>query len=244
MFLPTFNEETHLCAAIKSQIAQVMMSYIAITNDPLSLIPLEPPPIDPINPQKPDIEIFKLMLSSNNSTEGIGEILKDIINQSNLTDDKFFSELRAMEGASHTLWNIGQAIYLKHFGDNKIPDNLGAWKTLHALGLPWEKPVAKNDFTLMLTNIQKIHEVTLIHCLLLVMGIPQTSLPNEKLKLKAKSINHVINLCYDRFFGCAALKRADGLNSPKLFGLITPLRDFATIVEANRSMKQAILGDY
>ncbi|KAA1084214.1 hypothetical protein PGT21_021262 [Puccinia graminis f. sp. tritici] len=266
MFLPTFEEESHFCNAIKSQIAQVMMSYIATTYDPKSSIPLEPPSIDQIRAQNPDIKMFELMLASDNCAEGIGEILTDIIKQTNLTPDEFFSELQIMDGdlgtlqnmeclrgqrkpsgykedslgnifmllgASHTLWNIAQAIYLKHFGNNKIQDDLGSWRTLQALGLPSEKPAAKNDFTLMLTSIQKIHEVTLIHCLLL---------PNEKIKLKAKSINHIINLCYDRFFGCTQLKKAKTFNSPKLFNLMTRLRDFATIVEADRLMKAGDIG--
>ncbi|EFP90533.2 uncharacterized protein PGTG_16559 [Puccinia graminis f. sp. tritici CRL 75-36-700-3] len=195
MFMPTSEEEIHFRAAIKSQIAQ--------------------------------ITILKLMLASDNCAEGVGKIFSDIIDQTYLTPEQFFSELQVMEGdlgtimnleclrsqrkpsghkeeslgnifmllgAAHTLWNIGQAIFLKHFGNNKNQDDLGAWRTLQALGLPSEKPAAKKDFTLMLTNMQKIHEATLIHCLLLVMGIPRNSLPNEKLKLTAKSINHAIDL--------------------------------------------------
>jgi hypothetical protein len=50
-------------------------------------------------------------------------------------------------GALHTLWNVSQAV----------------WSTLEALGIPSDRPLAKNDFTLMLTNMQKVHEVKLIH---------------------------------------------------------------------------------
>ncbi|KAA1113943.1 hypothetical protein PGTUg99_020757 [Puccinia graminis f. sp. tritici] len=275
MFMPTFEEEIHFRAAIKSQIAQVMMTYIATTDDPKKLVPLESPTIDQITAKKPQITMLKLMLASDNCAEGVGKIFSDIIDQTYLTPEQFFSELQVMEGdlgtimnleclrsqrkpsghkeeslgnifmllgAAHTLWNIGQAIFLKHFGNNKNQDDLGAWRTLQALGLPSEKPAAKKDFTLMLTNMQKIHEATLIHCLLLVMGIPRNSLPNEKLKLTAKSINHAIDLCYTRFFGCTALQNADKSDSPKLFNLMTRLRDFATVIEANRAMKAGDIG--
>jgi hypothetical protein len=198
MFLPTPEQSSHFRAVIKSQIAQVAMSYIFTTNDPKHLIPLEPPSIDQISAQKPDIAMLKLMLSSDNCAEGIGDILDDIIAQTNLNPTQFFSELQMMEGdlgtiqnleslwsqqkpsghmeeslgnifmllgAAHTMWNIGQAIYLKHFGDNKKQEDLGAWRTLQALGLPSEKPSEKKDFTLMINNMQKIHEVTLLHFL-------------------------------------------------------------------------------
>ncbi|PLW39630.1 hypothetical protein PCASD_08777 [Puccinia coronata f. sp. avenae] len=159
MFLPTCEQEVHFTAAIESQIAQAMMTYVAETDDPKSSIPLKPPPIDLITPKKPDIALFKLMLASDNCASGIREILNNIIRQTNLTPNQFFSELQIMEGnlamvqnlkclqsqrkpsghkedalanifmnrgASHTLWNIGQAVYLKHYGDNKKQDNLAA----------------------------------------------------------------------------------------------------------------------
>ena len=199
MFLPTCEQEVHFTAAIKSHIAQAMMTYVAETDNPKSSIPLKPPPIDPITPKKPDIAMFKLMLASDICAAGIGEILNNIIRQTNLTPDQFFSELQIMEGdlatvqnleclqaqrkrgghkedalanifmnlgASHTLWNISQAVYLKHYGNNKKQDDLGAWRTLQALGIPSDKPLEKKYFTLMITNMQKIHEATLVHCLL------------------------------------------------------------------------------
>ncbi|OAV96426.1 hypothetical protein PTTG_26389 [Puccinia triticina 1-1 BBBD Race 1] len=275
MFIPTPEQEAHFGSAIKSQIAQVMMTYIATTNDPKRLIPLEPPTINQIRAQKPDIAMMKLMLVSDNCAKGIGNVLNDIIAQTNLKPNQFFSELQVMEGdlgkilnleclqsqrrpsghnkeslgnifmllgAAHTLWNISQAIFLKHFGNNRNQEDLGVWRTLQALGLPSEKPAAKKDFTLMLTNIQKIHEVTLIHCLQLVMRQPRNSLPNDKLKLTAASINQIIDACYNRFFGRAAFQKAKNMNLPALFNLMTRLRDFATIIEANRSMKAGDIG--
>ena len=127
------------------------------------------------------------------------DVFKDIINQMNLSETEFFSELQIMDGnlgtalnleslrsqrkprghlenslgntfmllgASHTLWKISQAIFLHHFGNNTNCEDLEAWCTLQALGLPSDWPLAKNDFTLMLTNIKKIYEVSLIYCLL------------------------------------------------------------------------------
>ncbi|KAA1105015.1 hypothetical protein PGTUg99_007034 [Puccinia graminis f. sp. tritici] len=53
-------------------------------------------------------------------------------------------------GAAHVMWNIAQAIFLAHFGDNHDSEDLCAWHTLSALGIPSERPTVKNDFNLMI----------------------------------------------------------------------------------------------
>jgi hypothetical protein len=66
-------------------------------------------------------------------------------------------------GAAHTLWNLGQAVYLEHWGDEKHAWDTGAWQSLHALGIPVNKPVTKKDFNLMLSYIERIHTATIIY---------------------------------------------------------------------------------
>ncbi|PLW48878.1 hypothetical protein PCASD_02793 [Puccinia coronata f. sp. avenae] len=199
MFIPTFEENLHCSHVIKSQLTQALLGYLVSATDTKTDLPLDPPPINPIMPQKPDIQMLKLMIASNNSAEGIGQFLNDIIRQTDLTPERFFSKLQIMEGdlgtllnleslqlqrrpsghvesslgntfmllgASHTLWNFAQAYLLMHHGDPSDREDLGAWSPLEALGLPSDQPLGKKDFTQMLTNIQKVHEVTLIHCLL------------------------------------------------------------------------------
>ncbi|KNZ55122.1 hypothetical protein VP01_275g5 [Puccinia sorghi] len=83
-----FTRGFHFSPAIKSQIAQFMMSYIAITDNHKNQIPPEPPQI--INPQNQDIEIFH------------DEILTDIIAQTDLNPYEFFLELQVMESPRYT----------------------------------------------------------------------------------------------------------------------------------------------
>jgi hypothetical protein len=64
-------------------------------------------------------------------------------------------------GAAHVMWNIAQAIFLAHFGDNHDSEDLGAWHTLLALGIPLERPTVKNNFNLMIANMTKIHHAFL-----------------------------------------------------------------------------------
>ncbi|KAH9449919.1 hypothetical protein Pst134EA_026630 [Puccinia striiformis f. sp. tritici] len=69
-------------------------------------------------------------------------------------------------GAAHTLWNISQAIFLAHWGNEKLARDTGAWRTLHSLGVKTEKPITKKDYNLMLYHMEKVHEASLLYCVL------------------------------------------------------------------------------
>ncbi|PLW12214.1 hypothetical protein PCASD_18831 [Puccinia coronata f. sp. avenae] len=216
MFIPTFQENLHFSKVIKSQLARVLMGYVVIYTNNKSPIPLDLPPITPIEAQKPNIHMLKLMRASNNLAEGIGQVLSDIIRQTSLTEEQYHSKLQILEGDLGTVLNL-ESLRAQRKPSGHVEtslgntfmllEDLGAWSTLEALGLPSDRPLGKNDFTQMITNIQKIHEVTLIHCLLL-----------------------------------NASKKAAKFSSPKLRNLLLRLRDFATIIEANRSMKAGNIG--
>jgi hypothetical protein len=143
--------------------------------------------------------MLKMMIASDNSAKGMGEVLQGINNQTNESPDKFSERLQVMEGdlgtycnlesicalrkptayaeeslsdkfmllgASHTLWNVAQAVFFLHHGDSSNSEDLGAWHTMESLGIPLERPVTKKDFTLMISNMQRVHEVTIVYCLL------------------------------------------------------------------------------
>ncbi|KAH9458558.1 hypothetical protein MJO28_005620 [Puccinia striiformis f. sp. tritici] len=277
LFLPTETENLHFKAVIKSQIARVLLDYIATSSAKNSnnLVLRDPPPIDQIKAAKPDIHMLKMMVASDNSSAGVDEVLTSIIRQSGLTPEEFYGRFQLMEGdlgtclnleslralrkpsgfaenslsniimlmgASHTLWNISQAIFIHHFGKPNNANDQGAWRTLSALNLPCDKPIAKNDFTSMINNIQKIHEVTILECLLQVMGISKTSLPNTKVAFPPETLNKIIDLCYNRFFGPNVIRDALKNSSSRYYNLLLRLRDFSTIVEANRAMQAGDIG--
>ncbi|KAA1106889.1 hypothetical protein PGT21_000173 [Puccinia graminis f. sp. tritici] len=88
-FLPT--TETNLVeeAVWKSQIALVMMKYIAIPSDKSTLVPTEPPVVDQISHEKPVIHSLKLMEASDNCAEGVGQVFQSIIGQTGIPAEKF-----------------------------------------------------------------------------------------------------------------------------------------------------------
>jgi hypothetical protein len=69
-------------------------------------------------------------------------------------------------GAAQTLWNLSQAIFLAYWGNKKHARDTGSWQTLHALGIPANKPVTKKDFNLMMCHMEKIHEANILYCVL------------------------------------------------------------------------------
>ncbi|POW01479.1 hypothetical protein PSHT_12515 [Puccinia striiformis] len=233
VFLPTQKTSYHFQAVIKSQITDVLLKYIATAGDNMVNLRKNPPVIEPIEVKRPNITMLKLMIASDNSAQGMGEVFEGIMHQTGLTPAEFFSPLRVFEGdlgtcmnleslrnqrkpsghienslssiftllgASHILWNVAQAVYLLHYGNYLDSNDLGAWHTLHALGVPAEKPTTKKDFTLMLTNLTKSHEASILYCLLTVMGYPNALLSDEKVTLPSGKLQEVVDGCYQRFF--------------------------------------------
>ncbi|KAA1071123.1 hypothetical protein PGTUg99_017615 [Puccinia graminis f. sp. tritici] len=199
MFAPTPDSTIHFEKTLKSQITQVILKYFATPTDKRVELQKSPPEVNPITSEDPNITMLKLMLASDNSALGVGEVFTGVIQQSGLKAADFHSRLQIVEGdlgscnifdslrkqrtpalgdhnsldnilpipgAAHTLWNLAQAIYLGHWGNEKLARDTGAWRTLHALGIPTEKPVTKKDFNLMLSHVEKIHEATLLYFVL------------------------------------------------------------------------------
>jgi hypothetical protein len=75
-------------------------------------------------------------------------------------------------GASHTLWNVAHCIYKTHLGDPRKSSDTGAWRVLHALGVPHEKAMPKKDYSLMVKYIEQVHEATILAGLKYVTLLP------------------------------------------------------------------------
>ncbi|OAV92132.1 hypothetical protein PTTG_09097, partial [Puccinia triticina 1-1 BBBD Race 1] len=145
-------------------------------------------------------------------------------------------------GAAHTLWNLSQAIFLGHWRNEKYARDTGAWRTLHALGIPTKKPVTKKDFNLMLSHVEKIHEATLLYCVLLVANRAHVPLSADQLKLSSETIEDWVKQTYERFCSGEAHQSELAQSFPAHKNFLLWIRDFATIVEANRAMKDVDYG--
>ncbi|KAA1068901.1 hypothetical protein PGT21_005196 [Puccinia graminis f. sp. tritici] len=265
MFTPTITSTDHWEKTQKSQITRVILEYLAKPKDSRVSLSKSPPAVHPITPEDPKISMLRLMIASDNSAQGVGDVFTGIIQQSGLTPEEFHSRLQIIKGdlgscnifdslrkqrcpasgdhnsldnvlpipgAAHTLWNIAQAVFLAHWGNKKLARDTGAWRVLHALGVPVTKPVTKKDFNLMLCHIEKIHEASL----LLVAN--RTHLPlTELLDLSSETIAHWVDLTWDRFCSREAFQCELAKTAPSHMNFLLRLRDFGTIIEAHRAMK-------
>ncbi|KNE87859.1 hypothetical protein PSTG_18750 [Puccinia striiformis f. sp. tritici PST-78] len=97
-FFPDSATEDHYAAVWKSQLATVMNKYIAVPSKTDGAYSNQPPPLEVLSPTAPDFHMLKLMEESDNSAEGIGQVMEAVQRQTGLTAEEFFGRLQPMEG--------------------------------------------------------------------------------------------------------------------------------------------------
>ncbi|KNZ64072.1 hypothetical protein VP01_106g1 [Puccinia sorghi] len=121
-------------------------------------------------------------------------------------------------GTLHTLWNLAQKILTNHLGNTLNKEDLGAWQSLLALGIPPEKFIQKEDF-------QKVHERTQESCcfnlpipiykfcdLRVIMKIEREPIYHlETQHIPTSQLKNIINECSNQLCSPAAraMKAAD-----------------------------------
>jgi hypothetical protein len=98
MFGPTMASLIHFEDFFKSQITRSVLHYIAEPNDTCVALNQSPPPVEPLEPELPNISMLKLMVALDNSATGVGEVFAEIIQQTGLTAEEFHSRLQLIEG--------------------------------------------------------------------------------------------------------------------------------------------------
>ncbi|PLW57432.1 hypothetical protein PCANC_01769 [Puccinia coronata f. sp. avenae] len=106
MLLPTAKENKTSVAVWKSQIARVLMNQLTVPKDKKKSILTFPPPVEKITPVIPEIYMLKLMDSSDNSAEGIGQVFEAVFSQTGLSIDGFFGRVLPMDGDLGTVQNF------------------------------------------------------------------------------------------------------------------------------------------
>lgn len=122
-FLPTSFESSHWVSTIKSQLSKALMEYIVkpLLKDLTKSKPdlsLNPPPIEPIKLYQPKILMLRLMDASDNSAEGVGQIIEQICRQISFSPEKFAEELQVFEGDVGTCLNIESLRNKRHPASN------------------------------------------------------------------------------------------------------------------------------
>ncbi|EHS62945.1 uncharacterized protein PGTG_22743 [Puccinia graminis f. sp. tritici CRL 75-36-700-3] len=233
----------------KSQLAKVMLKYVAIPATRTGRLSLEPPIVEQVmealqrqSGLGPEEFFGRLQLIDGDlGTAQIFNAIRSLRSPSE-HPEHHLNNVTFSLGASHTLWNIAQTILTKHFGNSNKMDDLGVWRYLDALGISPDKVLQKKDFTKMIHAMEHVHEVTLHHCLRVVMECDEDPLQESLPVISTPTWNSVIEQCYDRFCSPAARKAASKREHPKLSNLLVRLQDFSTVVEAHRAMKAGDVG--
>ncbi|EGG08444.1 uncharacterized protein MELLADRAFT_61723 [Melampsora larici-populina 98AG31] len=91
--LPTQDEQIRWTLTLKNQIAQVLLRYMKSPKKFKKLSILNLSAIDQIKPEIPDIDMLKLMDSSDNGSEGIASLYDEISKQTGLSPEDFSNGL-------------------------------------------------------------------------------------------------------------------------------------------------------
>ncbi|EFP91373.1 uncharacterized protein PGTG_17027 [Puccinia graminis f. sp. tritici CRL 75-36-700-3] len=134
MFFPTDSEDYMF--VWKSQLASVMLKYVATPANREGMIATEPPIVEQISFEAPEIHMLRLMDESDNSAEGIGQVMEALQRQSGLDPEEFFGRLQLMDGDLGTaqIFNAIRSLrspseHCEHHLDN-VTFTLGASHTL------------------------------------------------------------------------------------------------------------------
>ncbi|EFP86096.2 uncharacterized protein PGTG_12052 [Puccinia graminis f. sp. tritici CRL 75-36-700-3] len=106
MFIPKPPEDEHWEFVLKSQIARTILEHIAQPSDSQVSIAIQPPMIDQLPADEPDITMLKLMVASDNSSQGVGEVFEAIVNQSSISMTDFASRLQIIDADLASCTNI------------------------------------------------------------------------------------------------------------------------------------------
>ncbi|KAH9821005.1 hypothetical protein DFH28DRAFT_1190502 [Melampsora americana] len=152
--------------------------------------------------------------------------------------DESLDHILTLPGAAHTLWNIGQAVLLHHWGDSENSEDSGAWRFWEALGGKSDRPVAKKDFTSMMTTLRKVHMATLAFCLKDTYKYQSKDLDIYD----ANQVKDVVDECFKDFFTAISLHKMEKSNNWHAYNLRLRLQDFASIIEGEDAMRQGDIG--
>lgn len=123
-FLPNKAESIHWESTIKAQLSQALIELIVTPNIQDShkskpKLTTVPPPIEPIDLYEPNILMLKLMDASDNSAEGVGQLIEQICNQIGYSPEKFSEALQIFEGDVGTCLNIESLRNKRHPARNQ-----------------------------------------------------------------------------------------------------------------------------
>lgn len=134
-FLPNKEESIQWSKTLKAQLASTLQDYFIKPHLEYGAkkgpnLVTTPPPVDRIQMYKPDIMILKLMDASDNSAEGVGQLLEQVIKQMGCDMKDFSKTLRIIEG------DVGTCMNFESLRGKRNPSGDTAESLQHILTIP------------------------------------------------------------------------------------------------------------
>lgn len=104
--IQTEEEQKSWILTLKNQIASVLNRYVKDTSKISKSTFLKVKSVDQIKFQVPDILMLKMMDSTNNGSDGVGQLWQEVINQTGLTKEEFSNQTQILEGDLGTCLNF------------------------------------------------------------------------------------------------------------------------------------------
>lgn len=130
IFFPDKHEQDHWVSTLKAQIGSVLLRYISDGSQGGNLPIMKAPVVDQILAEQPNIMMLKMMDSSDNSAEGVGELYIELIRQSGLDPEKFSERLQVIEG------DLGTCLNFECLRNQRLPSSHSDESLGHILNLP------------------------------------------------------------------------------------------------------------
>lgn len=154
--LPTKPQQEQWVLTLKNQAARVLLRYMNKPEKFKDLAVLNLPSVDQVKAEKPDINMLKLMDSSDNGSDGISSLYDELIIQTGLPPEEFSDRVQMIEG------DLGTCLNFSGLESQRVPskysdESLGhlimvpgaghtLWNIAQAILLHhWGNPDDKND---------------------------------------------------------------------------------------------------
>jgi hypothetical protein len=189
-------EHLHWKQVLKSQIGTVLLKYLIKPTDPRVPIQTTPPTVDQIPHTTPKITMMKLMIASDNSSQGTAEVFDGILQQSSISEDDFYNRLQVIDADLASCTNI-QSLRNLRIANHRNEENLSSILTLlggaHTL---WN--IASAIYSLHLGNLSDSRDSGAWR-FTSALGIPSDKPINKKdytLMLQTMEKIHKATICY------------------------------------------------
>ncbi|EGG11504.1 uncharacterized protein MELLADRAFT_59724 [Melampsora larici-populina 98AG31] len=118
-------------------------------------------------------------------------------------------------GGAHTTWNVAKTLWGLHWGCSDKGEDTGVWRSVFSLGGDHKKPVAAQDFNLIMRSVQQVDPSKITYDA--VHGARQVIGSMGEIDLSQEAnVKKVLDEAWTQYFDATAIKEGHGTNIERL----------------------------